>query len=150
MQVLETPNYIWFDLYWAMTGLLQWLSHKESACSAGHAGHSGSVPGLGRSPEKGMATHSSILAWRMLWTEEPAGYSSGGHEESEATEGTQHTRTSHYRPFSASFPSYSILDLGKLYIFSLSASQKFHIWISTGGSDTDKHPSQVVSSTMVS
>ena len=23
--------------------------------------------------EKGMATHSSILAWRILWIEEPAG-----------------------------------------------------------------------------
>ena len=23
--------------------------------------------------EKGMATHSSILAWRLLWTEEPGG-----------------------------------------------------------------------------
>ena len=25
--------------------------------------------------EKGMATHSSILAWRIPWTEEPYGYS---------------------------------------------------------------------------
>ena len=25
-------------------------------------------PGSGRSPEKGMATHSSLLAWRILWT----------------------------------------------------------------------------------
>ena len=24
------------------------------------------------SPEKGMATHSSILAWRIPWTEEPS------------------------------------------------------------------------------
>ena len=28
--------------------------------------------------EKGMATHSSILAWRMLWTEEPGGLQSMG------------------------------------------------------------------------
>ena len=27
--------------------------------------------GWGDSLEKGMATHSSILAWRILWTEEP-------------------------------------------------------------------------------
>ena len=26
-------------------------------------------------PEKGMATHSSILAWRILWTEKTSGYS---------------------------------------------------------------------------
>ena len=30
--------------------------------------------------EKGMATHSSILAWRIPWTEEPGGlYSPWGH-----------------------------------------------------------------------
>ena len=28
--------------------------------------------------EKGMATHSSILAWRIPWTEEPAGLQSMG------------------------------------------------------------------------
>ena len=28
--------------------------------------------------EKGMATHSSILAWRMPWTEEPGGLQSVG------------------------------------------------------------------------
>ena len=43
---------------------------KESACNAGHLGL---IPGLGRSLEKGMATHSSILAWRIPWTEEPGG-----------------------------------------------------------------------------
>ena len=26
-------------------------------------------------PGKGMATHSSILVWRIPWTEEPVGYS---------------------------------------------------------------------------
>ena len=31
-------------------------------------------------------THSSILAWRILWTEEPGGYSPWGHTESDATE----------------------------------------------------------------
>ena len=33
----------------------------------------GSVPGLGRSLEEGMATHSIILAWRIPRTEEPGG-----------------------------------------------------------------------------
>ena len=28
--------------------------------------------------EKGMATHSSTLAWRFLWTEEPGGVESMG------------------------------------------------------------------------
>ena len=39
----------------------------KSACNAGDTG---SIPGLGRSLEKGMATHSSILGWRIPWTEE--------------------------------------------------------------------------------
>ena len=37
------------------------------------AGGPGSVPGSERSPEKGMAIHSSILAWRTPWTEESRG-----------------------------------------------------------------------------
>ena len=88
---------------------------KESACNAGDPG---SIPGLGRSPgkgigypfqyswaslvvqllknppamwetwvqslgwkdplEEGMTTHSSILAWRIQWTEEPGGLQSMG------------------------------------------------------------------------
>ena len=38
--------------------------------------------------EEGMATHSSILAWRIPWTEEPAGYSPWGHKESDTSEVT--------------------------------------------------------------
>ena len=32
-----------------------------------------SIPGSGRSPGEGMAIHSGILDWRILWTEEPGG-----------------------------------------------------------------------------
>ena len=39
--------------------------------------------------EKGIATHSSILAWRIPWTEEPGGLQSLGCKESERTEATQ-------------------------------------------------------------
>ena len=36
--------------------------------------------------EKGMATHSSILAWRIQWTDELGGlYSPWGHKESDMT-----------------------------------------------------------------
>ena len=31
------------------------------------------IPGLRRSPGEGMATHPSILAWRIAWTKEPGG-----------------------------------------------------------------------------
>ena len=39
---------------------------------AGNAGGVVSSPGLGSFLEKEMATHSSILAWELPWTEEPA------------------------------------------------------------------------------
>ena len=35
----------------------------------------GSIPGSGRSPGGGHGNHSSILAWRIPWTEEPGGVS---------------------------------------------------------------------------
>ena len=38
--------------------------------------------------EEGMATHYSILAWRIIWTEEPGGYSPLGCKESDTTEAT--------------------------------------------------------------
>ena len=37
-------------------------------------------------PEKAMATHSSTLAWQILCTEEPVGYSPWGGKESDTTE----------------------------------------------------------------
>ena len=36
--------------------------------------------------EKEMATHSSILVWRISWTEEPGSYSPWGHKELDTTE----------------------------------------------------------------
>ena len=41
--------------------------------------------------EKEMATHSSILAWEIPWTEEPGGLQSIGHKESDTTEQLTHT-----------------------------------------------------------
>ena len=38
---------------------------KESACNAGDLGL---IPGFKDPLEKGKATHSSILAWRIPWT----------------------------------------------------------------------------------
>ena len=46
---------------------------KNLPANAGDVRDSGLIPGLGRSMEKGMATHSGILAWRIPWTEEPGG-----------------------------------------------------------------------------
>ena len=41
---------------------------KESACNAGDLG---SILGWEDPPDKGMATHSSVLAWRIPGTGEP-------------------------------------------------------------------------------
>ena len=48
---------------------------KESTC---HAGDPDLIPGSGRSPEEEIATHSSILALEIPWTEEPGGLQSIG------------------------------------------------------------------------
>ena len=45
-----------------------WLRGKESACNAADLSFGREDP-----LEKKMGTHSSILTWRILWTEEPGG-----------------------------------------------------------------------------
>ena len=65
---------------------------KNPPANAGDTRDVGLIPGSGRSPgqedplEEGMATHSSIPAWRISWTEEPG--SPEGHKESDTTEAT--------------------------------------------------------------
>ena len=58
-----------------LSGLPWCLSGKDSTCQAGDV-----VQSLGREDllEKEMATHSSILAWEIPWTEEPGGLQSMG------------------------------------------------------------------------
>ena len=50
----------------------------------------GSIPGSGRSLGGGHETHTSILAWRIPWTEEPGSYSPKGCKELDMTEVTSH------------------------------------------------------------
>ena len=51
---------------------------SDGKASAYNKGDPGSIPGLGRSLEKEMATHSSILAWKIPWMEEPVRLQSMG------------------------------------------------------------------------
>ena len=44
-------------------------------------------------PGGGHGNHSSILAWRTPWTEEPGSYSPWGHKELDRTEATWHTHS---------------------------------------------------------
>ena len=97
--------HMWFFCYLSLgchilvSGLPRWLSGKESACSTGDAGDSGSNPGVGISPNPGrsskiskilqdpcMVTHSSILAWRIHGQRSLVGYSPWGHKEADMTE----------------------------------------------------------------
>ena len=50
----------------------------------------GSVPGSGRSPEKEMATHPNILAWKIPWTEEPGGLQCMRSQKTEHNGATEH------------------------------------------------------------
>ena len=44
---------------------------KNLPANAGDTGDLGSIPGLGRTLEKEMTTHSSILGCEIPWMEEP-------------------------------------------------------------------------------
>ena len=56
-------------------GFLGDSDSKQSACTAGDLG---SISGLEDPLEKGKVTYSSIIAWRITWTEEPGGLQSMG------------------------------------------------------------------------
>ena len=60
-------------------GLPWWLSGKDSACQCRRHKRPGFDPWIGEDPLKQeTATHSSILAWKILRTEEPGGLQSAG------------------------------------------------------------------------
>ena len=68
LQLLNQSRMLfWYSLV-HYTGFLGGSDGKASACNAGDPG---SILESGRSLEKEMATHSSTLAWRIPWTEEP-------------------------------------------------------------------------------
>ena len=54
------------------------LGGSDSEESVSNMGALGLIPGWGRSPGEGMATHSSILGWRIQKTEELDGLQSMG------------------------------------------------------------------------
>ena len=62
---------------------------KNTPANAGDLRDLGSIPGSGRSPRRGKGTHSSILAWRIPWTEGTGG-SVHRTSELDTTEATQH------------------------------------------------------------
>ena len=67
-------------------GLPRWLSGKESTCQAGDMGWEDSL-------EEEMATYSTILAWKMPWTEQHGGLQSIGWQRVQHKWVTEHTHT---------------------------------------------------------
>ena len=72
---------LWLCLSWlfhinGIIGLPRWLSGKESTCQAGDPGDP---------LEKEMASHSSIVAWEIPWTEKPCGLQSMGSQKLDVT-----------------------------------------------------------------
>ena len=61
---------------------------KKLPAKAGDKRDVGSIPGSEDLLEEGMATHSSILAWRIPHQRNLVGYNPRGHKESEKTEVT--------------------------------------------------------------
>ena len=64
---------------------------KESPCNEGDLC---SIPGFGRYAQRDMISHSSILAWRISWTEEPSRLQSIGSQRvgtAESTDFARHT-----------------------------------------------------------
>ena len=74
--------YRWW-LTFNKTILCVWASQvaqvvKNLPANSGEINGVGLIPGLGRSPRGGHGHHSSTLAWRIPWIEEPSGLQSWG------------------------------------------------------------------------
>ena len=59
-------------------GFLGGTRGKKSTCQCRRHKRHVSIPGLGRSPGGAHGNPSSVLAWRIPWTEEPGGLQSIG------------------------------------------------------------------------
>ena len=58
-------NYIYINIHFNILGFFCGSAGEESTCNVGDLS---SIPGWEDPLEKGKATHSSILAWRIPWT----------------------------------------------------------------------------------
>ena len=81
----QNVNFWILQIYKSM-GFSGGLVGKESTCNAEGTGDAVLIPALGISLGEGKATHSSIPAWKILWTEELDRIKSKGHKEPDTTE----------------------------------------------------------------
>ena len=99
--------------------------NSEGEVSACNAVEPGSSPGLGRSSgelEKGMAIHTSILAWRISWSEDHSRLQSMGLQRVRHDWATK--TTNYYYTLQRSFPGGSAVknpsEMHEMWIWSLS------------------------------
>ena len=78
-----------FKVFLAKTRASPGLSSKDFTSNAGDVGDAGSIPGTGRSPGGGHATHSSIPARKSRGERNLASYSPKGCRESDTTDTTE-------------------------------------------------------------
>ena len=78
MNDLHDGHFSFWYIYVELPGLAQLLSGEVSACNARAAGDVVRSLGQEGTLEEHMVTHSSILAWRITWTEEPGKLQSVG------------------------------------------------------------------------
>ena len=75
LKYLLNFKYVYKNVFKLEWGFPCGSNGKESTCNVGDLGL---IPGWEDPLEEGMATHSSILAWRIPWTEEPGRLQSMG------------------------------------------------------------------------
>ena len=82
---------------------------KEFVCNAGDTGNAGSIPGSGRSPQGGMATHSGILAGKTPWTGELGRLQSNGSQRVRHDWVTKHSTSNMQKVNTILFPHWCYL-----------------------------------------
>ena len=85
------PDWTRYLTFGWMSGYQGSLAGSDSKKSTYNAGTWVGSLGWDDPLDKGMAIHSSILAWRIPWTRSLADHSPQGHKESDTTEVTEHT-----------------------------------------------------------
>ena len=93
-------------------------------------GFAAALPGREDPLEKEMATHSSILAWKIPWMQELVGYSPWGRKESD--------RTERLHSLTHSCPSFSMWDLAGSGIQPVSPALRWilHHWTTREAPET--------------
>ena len=81
-----SPTHIHTPLLKHLVKLMGFPGGSDDKESARNVEDLGSIPGSGRSPREGNGSHSSILAWKIPWTEEPGRLQSWSRKESDMTE----------------------------------------------------------------